>query len=96
MIGLSPINVLRWRSVQISRAYKELFRASETVLRRAGEIVLLDLREFCCARKTTFNKDPLIMARLEGRRDVFLRLAAYLNLDEETVQQLMEIDDGNG
>lgn len=35
------------------------------------------------------------MARREGRREVFARIQYFLNLDENTVQKLMEIDDGN-
>ncbi len=62
--------------------------------RIAADHVLADLREFCFARASTFDKDPLIAARRQGRRDVWLRISNYLNLDEAEVQKLMEIDDG--
>lgn len=65
-------------------------------LRRSGEAALADLREYCFAQKSVFDPNPQIMARREGRRDVWLRITKYLNLDEATVQQLMEIDDGIG
>lgn len=128
---MSVINWRRKRAVAVSRAFKSLFRPTETAtkwlaafaaaaiamfagrawlqrwyyrvvftadgqqLRRAAEHVLADLRDFSFARATAFDRDPIIMARREGRRDVWLRISGYLNLDEAQVQLLMEIDDGN-
>lgn len=92
-MSLNPINALRWRAVQTSRAFKEMFFNDDAKLRRAAEIALVDLREYCFARRPTFSTDSLVMARREGRRDVWLRIQDFLNLDEKQVQQLMEIDD---
>lgn len=63
--------------------------------RMAAQGVLADLRDFTFARSSAFDPDPIIMARREGRRDVWLRISNYLNLDEAEVQQLiiMEQDD---
>jgi len=59
--------------------------------------VLADLRDFCGAsRPTIFDPDPLQMARMEGRREVFVRISNFLDLDESKVRKLMEIDDGIG
>lgn len=74
--------------------YRRIF-LSEGTLVISGEHVLADLRDYCFAEKSTFDPDPHIMARREGRRDVWLRIVRYLNLDEAQVQVLMEIDDGN-
>ncbi|SFR86546.1 hypothetical protein [Sphingomonas jatrophae] len=106
-MSAAQINALRVRSVKISRAFKALFKGGVPVsrfyrwlfhvdgeLRRDGQIVLADLRDFCFADRPTFDSDALVMARREGRRDVFLRITNYLNLDESVVRQLMEIDDG--
>lgn len=100
----------RMRAVMVSRAFKELFMSpverrprriwrrlflgDGDQLRRSGEAALADLREFTGAQRTHFDRDPLVMARRAGRRDVWLRIINYLNLDEAQVQQLMEIDDG--
>lgn len=53
-----------------------------------AEIVLSDLRKFCgIARRglvlnpITREADALRTAELAGRRDVYMRIAAYLNLD---------------
>jgi len=94
MIGISPVNRLRWRFVVLSREVKSLFYENDR-MRRCGEHVLADLRRFCFAdREGIFSTEPLEMARREGRREVFGRLIRLLNLDELAVQQLMEIDDG--
>jgi hypothetical protein len=104
-------NRRRARAVHIARAWKWLLawrgRAAwswrtvllgddQARLRMASEHVLADLRDFTFAETSAFDPDPIIMARRQGRRDVWLRIANYLNLDEETVRKLMEIDDGLG
>lgn len=63
--------------------------------RMAAQAVLADLRDYSFARSSAFDPDPIIMARRQGRRDVWLRISNYLNLDEAEVQQLiiMEQDD---
>lgn len=80
----------RWRAC----CYRAVFRVEGGALRGAAEHVLADLREFCFARTSAFDPDPIIMARRQGRRDVWLRITNYLNLDEAQVQKLMEIDNG--
>jgi hypothetical protein len=87
-------NALRWRAIFLSRDFREIFRAPEGPLRKSAEHALADLRDFCFAEKSTFHSDALVMARREGRRDVWLRIAAHLNLNEQETSQLMEIDDG--
>lgn len=109
MTGVSQINRVRWKFLQLSRAAKELFWAvpvprgwfyrwlftnDDGAVRRVGEHVLADLREFCFLDRSAFDTDPLVMARRQGRRDVGLRIIKFLNLDEAAVQKLMEIDDG--
>lgn len=94
---VSVKNMIRMRAVNLAREYKSLFHAGDGAIGRTGEHVLADLRSFCFAGgKTVFDKDPLMMARREGRREVFMRMQHFLNLDEATVQKLMELDDGIG
>lgn len=89
-------NVLRWRAILTSRAWKQVARDDTGALRRGAGHVLADLRSFCFADQgqTVFRKDPVEMARRVGRREVFERVCGFLNLDENEVQQLMEVDDG--
>lgn len=50
--------------------------------------VIADLAEFTRAYGSCFDKDPLTMARLEGRRDVWLHIAKHTKLtDDELFQQ---------
>jgi len=53
-----------------------------------GETVLADLAKFCRANESIFDKDPHVVARLEGRRDVWLRLQTHLNLSQEQLWKL--------
>ena len=70
------------------------FFGDNGLLKRDAQAVLADLREFCFAQSSGFSPDPLVMARRAGRREVWLRLIDFLNLDEKQVQMMMEVDDG--
>ena len=54
----------------------------------AGQAVLRDLEKFCRANETCFHADPRQHAVLEGRREVWLRIQAHLNLGPEDLFQL--------
>lgn len=75
-------------------AYRITFTGDDGAVRIATQHVLADLRDYSFAQSSAFDPDPIIMARRQGRRDVWLRISNYLNLDEAQVQTLMEIDDG--
>lgn len=85
------------RALPVRWFYRWLFADGRGGLSDPGERVLSDLRDFCHASDATiFDSDPLVMARREGRREVFMRMQNFLNLDETKVRNLMEIDDGFG
>lgn len=50
--------------------------------------VMADLAKFCRAVEPTFHVDPRVHARLEGRREVFLRITQHLNLSAEELYNL--------
>lgn len=50
--------------------------------------VLIDLSRFCRANESCFHEDPRAHAVLEGRREVFLRIAQHLELDQEALWKL--------
>ena len=58
---------------------------------RDVETVLVDLARFCRAHASTAaigrdgKFDPLMAARLDGRREVWLRLEHHLRLDTDTL-----------
>lgn len=60
------------------RAYQQTF-----IKDMASEVVMADLAQFCRANKSTFDADPRVHALLEGRKEVWLRIAQHLNLTED-------------
>lgn len=58
----------------------------------AAQEVLIDLARFCRANETTFHSDPRISAVLQGRHEVWLRIANHLHL---TSEQLFALYNGN-
>lgn len=63
----------------------------QTFMHPTGQRVLHDLAKFCRAGESCFHSDPRIHAVLEGRREVWLRIARHLNLNS---QQLFVIYNG--
>lgn len=52
--------------------------------------VLVDLARFCRAHASTAHPDPHVAARLDGRREVWLRIQQHLNLDNDTLWLLFD------
>jgi hypothetical protein len=50
--------------------------------------VLADLAKFCRAHDSTFHPDARVAAVLEGRREVWLRVAQHLQLSDEEIWSL--------
>ena len=76
---LNPMTLIR------RRAYKAAFNNPE------GRKVLADLRRFCRATLPTADVNNVHTTfLLEGRREVFLRITAHLQLTEEDVFKLIE------
>lgn len=78
-------------------AYQRTFLGDDDKPHRDAEIVLADLRRFCYYDRTTLKvspvtglSDPLAMAHAEGRRETFMRIAQFMNLDDSTIQRLTE------
>lgn len=78
----------RLRLFRKSDAFKACFCNEDGEISRDGARVLRDLAEFCHSSRstlkvspTTRQVDPLAMAAAEGRRDVFRRIVAFIDLD---------------
>lgn len=67
-----------------SGAYRRVFRNDDL----DAITVLADLAKFCRATQSTFNPDARAHALMEGRREVFLRIANHLNLTTEELWEL--------
>ena len=79
------------------RNYRMLFLDADNKPIRAAEVVLADLRLFCRAQSSaaavnplTRSVDPLAMAMAEGRREVWNRIQAHLNLSDRDITHLQE------
>lgn len=68
-----------------SRSYKQTFDGP------SGKKVLADLRRFCSASTPSADVNNVHATYLrEGRREVWLRIMAHLNLTEEDIYNLTE------
>lgn len=61
--------------VERQRSYQLCFTTGD------AEKMIEDLKEFCRAETSTFHSDARIHAVLEGRREVWLRIQEFLNLN---------------
>lgn len=53
-----------------------------------AEIVLQDLAQFCRAHESTFAADERTAGRLDGRREVWLRIQHHLQLTDDELWDL--------
>lgn len=76
------------------RAYHVVFLEAGTPT-LAGHDVLTDLARFCRAHESTAvhnrvtgTMDPIASAKLDGRREVWLRIQGHLDLDNEALNRM--------
>ena len=69
-------------------AYRRVFAGPN------ADVVLRDLAKFCRAGKSTFHPDPHIAARLDGRREVWLRVQDHVHLSNDQLMKLYGGTDG--
>lgn len=67
---------------QRQRAYQTTFNAP------VAFDVLADLAKFCRANESTYHESRDIAARLDGRREVWLRIANHLNLPPDQLWKI--------
>jgi hypothetical protein len=56
--------------------------------RRMSLTVVADLAEICFADAPTFDPDPRVDARNQGRRDIWLHINQFLKLDPDQLEQI--------
>ena len=83
------------RMIHKSRAYKRLFKEANPVNTESFDslAVLKDLRNFCNVDASTVRVSSTGMAVAEGRREVWLRIQAQLNLSEIDLEKIKEYQD---
>ena len=89
---------LRWL-LKRKHSYRACFQEpSGDTLSNSGAIVIRDLARFCrvyqgnAPRSVAGTIDPIAMAMAEGRRQVFLRIQAQLNVSEADILKANEED----
>lgn len=83
-----PNSVREWAIFRFLQSRQRAYQLCFTT--PAGQMVLADLAKFCRATTTCYDPDPRKHAALEGRRDVFLRIANHMNLTPEQLYALVE------
>ena len=68
-------------TAELQKAFQVAFSGA------SGNAVLSDLNRFCRAEEPCWSEDQRHHARLEGRREVWLRIQAQLNLPVEDLMQ---------
>lgn len=63
----------------------------QTFKNPTGEQVLRDLAKFCYAHESTHHAEPGLSDKLEGRRQVWLRIQQQLNLTDEELWTIYRI-----
>lgn len=61
------------------QSYSHVFNSED----RFARIILADLARFCRADKSCFDTNPNVQNLLEGRREVWLRIAEHLNMTSD-------------
>lgn len=64
-------------------AYKTTFKGP------VAAAVMMDLAFFCRANESTFHDDPRVSAKLDGRREVWLRIQQHLKLTPDQLWELL-------
>lgn len=66
------------------QSYANVFKTEDA---RFSRIVLEDLARFCRAERSAYDPDPRTHALLEGRREVWLRIADHLGLSDSELYE---------
>ncbi len=67
---------------------RDAFRRTFHLDNADNRVVLEDLARFCRAHASTGHLDSHIAARLDGRREVWLRIQQHVNLTDEQLWKL--------
>lgn len=80
--------VARARSFLTSR--KRAYQITFDPDNQHAQAVLRDLAHFCRSQESTFHPDARVEGRLDGRREVWLRITQHLKLSVDDHYHLLE------
>ncbi len=99
--ALELVEILQGRkAIELARCVKACFLDGEGGATLEGQRVIADIRKFAKMDEHSFLRDltgkidPISMARIEGRREIALRLINLLELDPAAIRRFVEVDDG--
>lgn len=78
----------RAAALDIIQYRRQGYQRTFDVENQSAKIVLADLARFCRAGKSTFDPNPQVSALLQGRQEVFQRIADHMNM---TVVELYDL-----
>lgn len=73
-------------------SWRLLMRKEGGELSDPAKTVLADLNQFCHSQ-SVYSDNPLMMARLEGRREVYMRIMKFLYIDVSKQLPMEEYSD---
>lgn len=76
-------SILRERKTAYSRVFRDGNASLDDI-----KVVVEDLSRFCRKTRSTFHPNVQMAARLDGRREVILRVFEYLDLSTDELVQL--------
>jgi hypothetical protein len=83
-----PLSELAQRAFEFLTGRKRSYLRVFNLESRDAQAVLEDLARFCRAHASTGAQDPAVAARLDGRREVWLRIQQHLRLSDEDIWNL--------
>lgn len=84
---VSKASELKQKLMALTLAYQRVFDHKNNYTKE----VLEHLGKFCRANASTFHQDARIAAMLDGRREVWLEIQKFLNLDEKVINEITRV-----
>ena len=77
-------------SIAAAKAYLATRRMNyqRTFTGMPAKMVLADLARFCRANASTFHTNPAVQSKMDGRREVWLRIQQHIRLNDLELWQL--------
>lgn len=72
---------------RVAEAYRRVFNEGKPMDDDVN-IVMMDLASYCRGYSSTFHQDSREHARLEGRREAFMRIMDFTRLDHDTLMRI--------
>lgn len=87
-VTTEPTTANRQAALDIIRLRRQSYQNLFNLESKSVRVVLADLARFCRAGQTTFHENQRMSDVLQGRREVWLRLADHLNMTEGELYDL--------